>query len=64
MKYKTVKIEGCWKDSPKESHEYVVAIGKWDGIEDEYDNGIFYYSEEMPQVGDQMSEFIVRKVME
>ena len=65
MKYETVTCEGYWDDDPENIFEVTVALGEWDGIEDEEDRNIFYYMDGEPiEVGMIISDgFVVTEVL-
>ena len=43
MKYETRWCEGYWTDEPEHIFTVKIALGEWDGVDDEEDNSIFYY---------------------
>jgi hypothetical protein len=45
-----VLIHGHWIDDPDTFHTVVVSLDKWNGVEDEEDGSIFYYTD-----GDQIN---------
>ena len=65
MKTETVTVEGYWQDEPSRIFMVLVALGKWDGVEDETDRNIFYYMDGEPlSVGDTIAEdFIVTEIL-
>lgn len=65
MKTKTVTVEGYWQDEPSRIYTVLVALGEWDGVEDEADRDIFYYMDGEPlSVGDTIAEdFIVTEIL-
>ena len=48
MKYETKVVTGYWRDDVARSLTVRVALGKWDGVEDHEDAGIFYYMDGEP----------------
>jgi hypothetical protein len=64
-KYETITVDGYWDDSHKVPRTgYVVALGSWDGEEDDEDQSIFYYMDGEPlNVGDVIADcFVVTKI--
>ena len=48
MKYITKECEGYWTDDPENILGVRVALGEWDGVEDDEDQQIFYYMDGEP----------------
>jgi hypothetical protein len=46
-KYETVSCVGRFGDSDF-AYEVTIALGEWDGVEDQEDEGIFYYMDGEP----------------
>ena len=59
-----VQVDGYWSDDPKHEYQVKVSTGSWDGVEDEKDRDIFWYTDGDPlNVGDVISDdFVVTKV--
>jgi hypothetical protein len=64
MKYETRDCEGYWMDEPERVFSVQIALGDWDGVEDEDDQEIFYYMDGEPlEVGAVISEgFYITRV--
>ena len=64
MKYKTRFCEGYWADEPERIFTVKIALGEWDGIEDEEDDSIFYYmNNEELNLGTNLSEgFVITEI--
>ncbi len=58
MKYQTLTVNGYWLDDNKPFTGMTVALGEWDGIEDVEDEGIFYYLDGTPVLG-QHGDFVI-----
>lgn len=65
MKNETVTVQGYWQGEPSRIYTVLVALGEWDGVEDEADRDIFYYMDGEPLgVGDRIAEdFIVTEIL-
>ena len=61
-----ITVTGHWTDDPSNKHTVAVSLGEWDGVEDETDRGIFYYTDGEPlKVGDIIaSDFVVTAIGE
>jgi hypothetical protein len=59
-KYETVLVKGHWESEPETTFNVNVALGEWDGEEDDEDQSIFFYMEYEPlKVGDIIAEDFV-----
>jgi hypothetical protein len=63
MKYETIKVNGYWIDSKQPFSGMTVALGEWDGIEDDEDERIFFYLDGLPALG-RHSDFVITEVLE
>jgi hypothetical protein len=45
---KVVTVQGHWVDEPDVIQIRRVSLGSWDGVEDEADRNIFYYTDGEP----------------
>lgn len=45
MKYKSVYCEGYYAHEPEVIYSVKIALGSWDGVADEEDESIFYYTD-------------------
>ena len=50
--------EGYWKDNPQQTIYVTICDGDWDGVEDAADEGIFFYTNGDPVLGDH-GEFVI-----
>ena len=66
MKYEARECEGYWTDDSENIFGVKVALGEWDGVEDDEDQEIFYYMDGEPlKVGTVVSEgFYITRVEE
>ena len=66
MKYDTRECEGYWMDEPERFLPVTIALGDWDGLEDDEDQEIFYYMDGEPlKVGTVVSEgFYITRIEE
>jgi hypothetical protein len=68
MKYETKECEGYWMDDPENIFSVRIALGEWDGLEDDEDQDIFYYMDGEPlKVGSILCEdegFYISKIEE
>ena len=57
-------ISGHWIDQPATTYTVKVSLGSWNGIEDEADRNIFFYTDGEPiNVGDIVaSDFVVTAI--
>lgn len=62
-KYKTIEVNGHWKDSNEPFYNMVVALGTWDEVEDYEDESIFYYLDGESPIGE-FNDFIITEVVE
>ena len=64
MKYQTKACEGYWQDEPDRLFPVTIALGEWDGIDDDADQEIFFYMDGEPlSVGTVISEgFVVTEI--
>ena len=62
LKIKTV--DGHWIDDATTIYTVNVSIDSWDGLEDEADRNIFYYTDGDPiEVGDTIAlDFVITKI--
>jgi hypothetical protein len=58
------KISGHWIDQPDAKYTVLVSLGSWNGIEDEADRNIFFYTDGEPiKVGDIVaSDFVITRI--
>lgn len=61
MKYDTVIASGFWTGTGERFDGMVLALGSWDGEEDAEDEGIFFYLDGEPALGDH-GDFYIEKV--
>lgn len=61
MKYETVTASGFWTGTGERFDGMVLALGSWDGEEDAEDEGIFYYLDGAPALGDH-GDFYIEEV--
>ena len=66
MENQIVTVTGHWTDDPSNNYTVAVSLGEWNGVEDETDRGIFYYTDGQPlKVGDIIaSDFVVTAIGE
>ena len=50
--------DGYWIDTKENLNGVIVSSGEWDGVEDENDEQIFYYTDGEPVIGDH-GEFVI-----
>lgn len=57
-------ISGHWIDQPDTNYTVLVSLKSWNGIEDEKDRNIFFYTDGDPiKVGDIVAgDFVVTKI--
>lgn len=57
-------ISGHWIDQPETNYTVLVSLGSWDGVEDEKDRNIFFYTDGDPiKVGDIVAgDFIITAI--
>lgn len=58
MKYQTITANGYWLDNNQPFTGMTLALGEWDGVEDSEDEGIFYYLDGKPALG-QHGDFVI-----
>ena len=65
MKYKTFECRGYWLDT-KDVVTVLISTDEWDGVEDEEDRNIFYYTDGEPlTVGMVVSDdFVICEIQE
>ena len=65
-KYEFKDCEGYWDDDPESIFTVRIALGEWDGIEDDEDQEIFWYMDGYPlRVGDVISDgFVITNIEE
>lgn len=63
-KYEFRDCEGYWEDDPESIMSVRIALGEWDGIEDDEDQEMFYYMDGAPlTTGAVISdEFVITEV--
>jgi hypothetical protein len=64
-KYKTYLADGYWEDDTnKDILSVLLSDNSWDGIEDEEDRKIFYYTDGKPvKIGDVISDgFVITNI--
>ena len=57
-------ISGHWLDQPETNYTVLVSLGSWDGVEDEKDRNIFFYTDGEPiNVGDIVAgDFVITAI--
>lgn len=57
-------ISGHWLDQPETNYTVLVSLGSWDGVEDDIDQKIFFYTDGDPiKVGDIVAgDFIITEI--
>jgi hypothetical protein len=50
--------EGYWKGDPTDTFERIISDGTWNRKNDRYDEGIFFYTNGSPVMGDQ-GDFVI-----
>jgi hypothetical protein len=60
-KYETMYAHGYWNDTKESLNYMVITNDSWDGIEDAEDEGIFYYLDGVPEIGDH-GDFTITEV--
>lgn len=62
---KVVTVEGHWMEEPERTYSVRVSLGSWDGVEDEKDRDIFYYTDGQPlNIGDVIADDFVITAIE
>lgn len=66
MENQIVTVTGHWVGHPSNKYTVNVSLGEWDGVEDEADRKIFYYTDGEPlKVGDIIAgDFVVTAIGE
>lgn len=61
-----ITVTGHWVDDLSNKYTVAVSMGEWDGVEDEADRNIFYYTDGEPlKVGDTIAgDFVVTAIGE
>lgn len=64
-KYKTVYCCGYYADEPERTYTVNIALGEWDGIDDEEDQAIFYYMDNEPlELGTNLCDgFVITEII-
>ncbi len=59
-----ITVTGHWVDDLSNKYTVAVSLGEWDGVEDEADLNIFYYTDGEPlKVGDTIAgDFVVTAI--
>jgi hypothetical protein len=60
-KYKILSANGYWNDTKEQFFDMAICPDSWDGIEDAEDEGIFYYLDGVPAIGDH-GDFTITEV--
>ena len=64
MREQIKTITGHWIDQPETNYTVLVSLGSWDGVENDFDRKIFFYTDrESIQVGDVVAgDFVVTEI--